>query len=356
MKKIDKGIIFITILILPIVSCNYFQEKDLPNITKLNPSESRKIKKVAVLRFANETKHPEIESILRKSLAANLSTKGYTVVRLIEVDHLLEMAEIDINNIESIDQYQLGRILKADALFYGTITKCSKIFAALYSNVSVGAKIKMVNAATSETIWEAEHVERTHGGGFPSLSPFGIPVEIAESALNIREKVVEDTAENLVRKFIDGIPENPYNFSLETAKISINDDDGIKTIKYIVNKGDTLYKIADKFYGNGSRWEDIKYANKDLQELNLKENQEIIVPNVPILDNLDELSLFEEDGVEKVVYKVKWGDSLYEIASKIYNNGKEWDRIYKNNKNTITTTTDLIVGQVLILPLKLDYD
>lgn len=356
MKKIDKCIIIITILTLPIVSCNYFQEKDLPNITILNPSESHKIKKVAVLHFENKTEHPEIESILRKSLAANLSTKGYTVVRLFEVDHLLEMAEIDITNIESVDLYQLGKILKSDAIFYGTITKCSKIFAALYSNVSVGAKIRMVNTMTAETIWEAEHVERTHEGGFPSLSPFGIPIEIAETALNVREKIVEDTAEHLVKKFIDGIPENPYNFSLESERISINEDGGNKTIKYVVSKGDTLYKIADKFYGNSARWEDIKNANKDLQEFDLKANQEIVVPNVPILNSLTELHLFEKDEVEKVVYKVKWGDSLYKIATKIYKNGKEWDRIYENNKNIITSSTDLVVGQVLILPLKANPD
>ena len=350
--KTYRNFLLATLLIFSITSCNYFQEKDLPDITALNPPKSHKIKKVAVLFFKNETKCPEIEPLLRKSLSTNLSSIGYTVIRLNEIDYLLEMAEISIDNIESIDPYQLGRILKSDALIYGTITKCSKMFAALYSNVSVGAKIKMVDAITSQMIWEAEHVERTHGGGFPSLSPFGIPIEIAESALNLRDKVIEDTAERLVKKFIAGIPENPYEAKTETIRITINGNGDNKMIKYIVSSGDTLYKIADKFYGTGTKWEDIKQVNKNIHETDLQTDQEIIIPNVPILDRLEDISFFKNCASKNVAYKIKWGDSLYKIASVLYNNGKKWNVIYENNKNAITTTTDLLVGQVLLLPLK----
>ena len=164
--KSSFAVFSVLFLILSIASCNYYQEKILPNVTELNPPASHKIERVAVLGFKNLTENPAIESILRTSLTANLSTKGYTVIRLDEVDHLLKMAEIDISGIESIDPYQLGRILKVDALFYGIITKCSKVFVGLYSNVAVGAKLKMVDTTTSETIWEADHVEKTHGGGF----------------------------------------------------------------------------------------------------------------------------------------------------------------------------------------------
>lgn len=343
---------FIFLLLIPITSCNYFQEKSLPNITALNPPRSRKIEKVAVLHFENLTDVPEIEPILRLSLSANLSTRGYTVIRLDEVDHLLKMAGIDNANLESANPYQMGKILKADALFYGSITRCSKIFAGVYSNVSVGAKIRMIDAATSQTIWEAEHVEKTHGGGSPSLSPFSIPGEIVDSVLNIREKVIKDTAERLVKKFITGIPENPYKASQETTTVSIKDDGDNKIIMYVVHSDDTLYKIAENFYGNGLKWRDIKQANKDLQESNLQTGREIVVPNVPILDNLDDIALFKNSGAKKIVYKIKWGDSLYKIAAVLYNNGKRWDVIYENNKNTITSTTDLPVGQVLILPLE----
>ncbi|MGR3220667.1 MAG: GNA1162 family protein [Candidatus Anammoxibacter sp.] len=295
---------------------------------------------------------PDIEHVLRMSLFAHLSTKGYTVVRLGEVDHLLEMAEIDSADIETIDPYQLGRILKVDALFYGTITKCSKFFIGLYSNVTVGAKCKMVDAVTSKIIWEADHVEKTHGGGSVSLSPFSLPSTIAESILNVRDKVFADTAEKLVKKFIVDIPGNPFEVSEDTMSVFIKKYEDGKVLIYVVRPGDTLYNIAENFYGKGSKWRDIKQANDNLIESDLRLGRKIIVPNVPILENLEDIALFKNKRSKKIAYKVKWGDSLYNIAATLYNNGERWDIIYENNKNTITSTTDLTVGQVLILPLE----
>ena len=33
---------------------------------------------------------------------------------------------------------------------------------------------------------------------------------------------------------------------------------------------DTLFKIAIKFYGHGSKWRNIKYANNEIQSTSLK--------------------------------------------------------------------------------------
>ena len=189
-------------------------------------------------------------------------------------------------------------------------------------------------------------------GGSVSLSPFSIPGTIADSVLNIRDKVFGDTAEKLVKKFIKNIPVNPFEASEYTNIVSININGENKILKYVVHPDDTLYKIAEKFYGKGSKWKDIKQANENLQESNLQVGREIIVPDVPILENLDDIAVFKDSTAKLIAYKVKWGDSLYKIATALYNNGKRWDIIYDNNKNAITSTTDLIVGQVLVLPLE----
>ncbi|MDO8141623.1 MAG: LysM peptidoglycan-binding domain-containing protein, partial [Candidatus Brocadiales bacterium] len=54
---------------------------------------------------------------------------------------------------------------------------------------------------------------------------------------------------------------------------------------------------------------------------------------------------------KKTVYRVKWGDSLYELASKVFRDGKRWTIIYDSNKNEIRNVKDLPVGQVIIIPL-----
>lgn len=346
--------LILLILISLLSSCNYFQEKSLPNITELNPPGKSAIETIATLPFVNLTDAPDITSILRTSFSSNLSLKGYTAIRLEEIDGLLKMAEIDASNIESIDPYQLGRILKADALIYGTVTKCSKLFVGIYSNVAVGAQIKMIDCRTNKTIWAAEHLEKTHGGGSVSVSPFNIPREVVESLLNIRDKVISDTADKLVKKFILGIPENTYEAEERTAIVSISGSGNDKTVNYVIQKGDTLYKVADKFYGNSARWKEIKAANGNLSESTLQTGQKIVVPDVPILNNLEDAHSFKQNNIKNAVYKLKWGDSLYKIASELYNNGDKWNIIQAHNKNTITSLTDVPVGQVLILPLQIN--
>lgn len=334
-----------------ITSCNYLQEKSLPTITHLEAPKTHKAETVAVLPFNNLTEIEDAAHILRLAFSSNLSTKGYDIIRPEKIDFLLEMAEINSSNLELIGSYQLGKILKADALIYGTITRCSKLFAGIYSNVAIGAEMRMIDAATSKTIWEAQHVEMTHGGS-PLVSPITFPVEVAASILNLRDKVLQDTADRLAKKFIAGIPENAFEAAPETMVIFINGSGDNRTVNYTVQSGDTLYAIAEKFYGDGSRWIEIREANNNLHESFLKTGQKLLIPNIPIIDNLNDIYLLQPGRSKNIVYKVKWEDSLYGIATALYNDGEKWREIYEINKEAIISVTDLPVGQILILPLK----
>lgn len=344
--------LLIILLISTLVSCNYLEEKSLPLVTTPELSSHRKIERVAILNFVNLTDVPEIEPVLRMHFLSQLSTKGYTLIKLGEIDNLLEMAEINISNVDMVDPYKLGKILKADALIYGTITKCSKLFAGIYSNVSVGASIKMVETATSKTLWAAEHTERTHGGGVPSISPFSIPGQIVDSALNYRDKVLHETAGTLVKKFMESMNDNPFKAAPETKIISIKHINDERVVSYFAQPGDTLYRIADKFYGNGSKWPEIKQVNAELQESALEIGQEVIIPDIPVLDNLQNAPMYKEKKIAKIIYKVKWGDSLYKMADTLYGTGKKWEIIFENNRDSIVSATDVPVGQILILPLE----
>ncbi len=48
--------------------------------------------------------------------------------------------------------------------------------------------------------------------------------------------------------------------------------------KYTVQKGDTLWKIADASYGNGNQWQRIAAANPGLSANTLKAGQTIMIP------------------------------------------------------------------------------
>ena len=71
-----------------------------------------------------------------------------------------------------------------------------------------GAEMKMVDARSSKIIWQTDHIEKTHSNSMPVLvSPLGIPEAVVESSFNIREKVIAETADRLVKKFLASIPD-----------------------------------------------------------------------------------------------------------------------------------------------------
>ena len=89
----------------------------------------------------------------------------------------------------------------------------------------------------------------------------------------------------------------------------------------------------------------------DISDETMKAGQELIIPDVPILKDIEESQQIDRNKYKKTVYRVKWGDSLYEIASKVFHDGKRWTVIYDSNKNEIRNVKDLPVGQVIIIPL-----
>ena len=339
------------VVFLAFSSCNYYQEFSQPEITTNLVSKSTDIRTIAILPFKNQTKNEEISEVLRKAVFRNLSLKGYDLVILEIVDRKLTMASYHTDDINNIGHYKLGKILEADALIYGTVTKCSKLFSVVYSRITVGAEMEMINSFNSETIWEANHKELTHSGS-PPFSPFNIPEKIFDSTINVRDKVVRETADKLAKKLANGIPEFDINKILMDYAINIKNEGSNKVVHYKVQPNDTLFKIAIQFYGQGSRWKNIKSANNEIQGTSLKIGYDLVLPDLPVLANINDARLLNTDLHAKALYKVKWGDSLYSLASELYHDGNKWPVIYEENKEEIRDRQDLTVGQALIIPLQ----
>ena len=338
------------LLFLALSSCNYYQEFSQPEITtSLAPKESL-IRTIAILPFKNQTDNEEIPKILRDAVFRNLSLKGYDLIKLKQIDQRLKMASYHTNEINTMGNYKLGRILEADALMYGTVTKCSKLFSVVYSRITIAAELELVDTSDSKTIWKANHEELTHSGT-PPMSPFAIPEKIIASSINVRDKVIVDTADTLAKKLVKGIPERDIQEILTDFAIEIKEVGNSEVVHYKIQPNDTLFKIARKFYGQGSMWKNIKDTNDDIQSTSLKIGYDLVLPGVPVLTNINDAKLYDKDNYTKAVYKVKWGDSLYNIASELYHDGRKWPVIYEENKDEIEDMNELTVGQVLILPL-----
>lgn len=123
-----------------------------------------------------------------------------------------------------------------------------------------------------------------------------------------------------------------------------------KEISYQVQEGDTLWSIAEKFYGSGFNMEDIIKVNKINNPDKIEKNQILIIPSVkPKKPTKGEINNHQTEKVEetKNFYIVQPGDNLWQIALKNYGDGYAWPNIAQANNlvnpNIIEAGTKLVI-------------
>lgn len=105
---------------------------------------------------------------------------------------------------------------------------------------------------------------------------------------------------------------------------------------YTVKKGDTLWKIAQKLLGNGNKYKVIKQLN-NLQSDTIRTGQ--------VLKISEKKAETTETGY--ITYKVKKGDSLWNISKKYLGNGNRYKEIMAASGKK---TSGLNTGEVLKIP------
>jgi len=129
--------------------------------------------------------------------------------------------------------------------------------------------------------------------------------------------------------------------------------------KHTVAEGDSLWSIAERYYGDGNLWPQIKTANPGIDENTLKIGQVIVIPpkREPTPAGREARPATGDQpcekptpGVRPHVYRVEEGDTLIGIARNILKNGNRWMEIYELNKDKIDNPNVLPVGLELKLP------
>ena len=118
---------------------------------------------------------------------------------------------------------------------------------------------------------------------------------------------------------------------------------GPSVVTYTVESGDSLWKIAQKYYGSGDAWKRIFDANTD----KISDPNRIYVGQ-QLTIYITEGNLITTD--QGTTYVVQSGDSLWKISRKVYGVGWFWKKIYNANKDKISDPHYLYVGQVLTIP------
>ena len=131
-----------------------------------------------------------------------------------------------------------------------------------------------------------------------------------------------------------GVPAYVDDAKEETK--STNNNTGYQTIE--VKKGDTLWGIAEKYLGSGSRYREIMSLNS-LTSATIHPGLVLSIPGTNASAN--------EAAKKTKAYTVKKGDTLWDIATKYLKNGSRYVEIMSLSKITGTT---IHVGQILTLP------
>jgi len=161
---------------------------------------------VAVLPFADVSRSQAGAQAVRRGFYNHFSSLPFRDMELWRVDDLLKKAGLtDPAVINRTPAKDLGRILGADAVVYGEISNFDKLFAVVYSQVSVGAKLRMYDARSGELLWTGEHVARIHEGGI-STNPIGIVATIVATAMNVRDIQLLRACDDLFRGMVKTIP------------------------------------------------------------------------------------------------------------------------------------------------------
>ncbi len=167
--------------------------------------KKHKPRTIAVLPFVDKSRSQKGNEIVRRGFYNHFSSLPYKDMELFRVNHLLRKAGLyDPDALSSIQPDKLKEILNVDAVVFGTISNFDKIFAGIYSQVSVGAEIKMYDTE-GHFLWSGQHVVRVHEGGLP-ISPIGLISSIISAAMNIRDVQLLRACDDLFRDMIKTIP------------------------------------------------------------------------------------------------------------------------------------------------------
>jgi nucleoid-associated protein YgaU len=126
---------------------------------------------------------------------------------------------------------------------------------------------------------------------------------------------------------------------------------------HVVKGGETLYQIAKKYYGDGTKWQAIVKANPTLKPERMHVGQKLVIPNATRKTAVKETASVtptptpapiagEKSSTTKAAasgtttgstrtYKVRYGDTLKLIAEEQLGSSARWKDILKVNKDKL---------------------
>jgi len=128
----------------------------------------------------------------------------------------------------------------------------------------------------------------------------------------------------------------------------ITDGKGESIDEVVVQKNDSLWKIAESFYGDGYKWTEVAKANNLTNPGVIYVGQKLTMPKI---EKIVEVTTSDPKvtTLEKSEYVVLRGDTLWNISIKIYGDGYKWTKIWMDNKDRLNSPDKLEIGMKLLV-------
>lgn len=120
---------------------------------------------------------------------------------------------------------------------------------------------------------------------------------------------------------------------------------------YVVQKGDDLWAISEKFYKSGYNWVDIASANNISDPSTIFSGDKLIIPSVApkqITVQVTTTPTPVANAIKGNTYTVQKDDTLWDIAVRAYADGYKWTEIAK--ANNLSDPSLIFSGNVLQIP------
>ena len=141
---------------------------------------------------------------VRKALHAHLAPSGIALIPLQKIDALMDKSRDETQNLLAV-----AKGSGCDTLLTGEVTERSSRFWGVYSEIRLGASLRMTRVSSGQVIWRGKHTAVVRGGGMPMdvVSAIG---GVVAAGVNVREEQLTRTTHDVARRLIAAIPNLKY--------------------------------------------------------------------------------------------------------------------------------------------------
>ena len=145
---------------------------------------------------------------------------------------------------------------------------------------------------------------------------------------------------------VSGPVAEPTTAAVVSPDVSLAAPSGHRERIHVVEAGDDLWSLAERYYGRGQEWRRIATANPDLLTGGpdrLEVGWRLVVPEV------GRTRPGAADDGERTV-RVRTGDTLSSVAARALGEPERWTELYRANRDQLSDPDDLPAGLTLRLP------